>query len=104
LILLILNLLYKFYLFIPIISFTLPKIIKKLPKLADIYNKDKENIMAICPHLFVTYVGIQKTLTEGKFLKLYQCLNCGSTITLSNNPKSKIINPNKNIENIPLQK
>jgi len=58
--------------------------------------------MTICPHLFVTYIGIQKTLTEGKFLKLYQCLNCGSTITLINNPKSKIVNSNKNIEKIQL--
>jgi len=60
--------------------------------------------MAICPHLFVVYIGVQKTLTEGKFLKLYQCLNCGSTITLNDNSKSKIIKPSKNIENIPLPK
>ncbi|NVM05304.1 MAG: hypothetical protein HWN67_23505 [Candidatus Helarchaeota archaeon] len=60
--------------------------------------------MAICPHMFVTYIGEQETLIEDKFLKLYQCVNCGSTITLKKDSKSTIINHNKNIINIPSEK
>jgi len=48
--------------------------------------------MSICKHKYVKYAGEQETLIKGKYLKLYNCLNCGSTITLNNNPNSKIIN------------
>ncbi len=48
--------------------------------------------MSLCKHKYVKYAGEQETLMEGKYLKLYNCLNCKSTITLNNNPNSKIIN------------
>ena len=46
--------------------------------------------MAKCKHNYVTFLGKQETLEEGKYINLYQCLKCGSTITLTNNSHSKV--------------
>jgi len=43
-----------------------------------------------CLHKKVIFVGYQETLEEGKFLKLYRCLLCNSTITLNSKKVSKV--------------
>ena len=61
--------------------------------------------MSMCEHSFVFYIGDQETLTKGKFLKLYQCIECGSTITLGKKSKSKILkNKTLGINNLLLTK
>ena len=47
--------------------------------------------MAVCKHKNVVYVGKQETAIEGKFIDLYQCVHCGSTITLENIETSKTV-------------
>ena len=47
--------------------------------------------MAKCRHDYVTFLGKQETLEEGRYINLYQCLKCGSTITLINNYRSKVV-------------
>ncbi|MFC1558086.1 hypothetical protein ACFL40_01890 [candidate division KSB1 bacterium] len=47
--------------------------------------------MVKCRHNYVTFHGKQETLEEGRYINLYHCLNCGSTITLINNYNSKVI-------------
>ena len=56
--------------------------------------------MSSCKHKYVKYAGEQETLVEGKYLKLYHCLNCKSTITLNNNPNSRIIDNNHRLKKI----
>lgn len=61
--------------------------------------------MLTCEHSFVFYIGDQETLTKGKVLKLYQCIECGSTITLGKKSKSKILkNKASSINNLLLTK
>lgn len=61
--------------------------------------------MSMCEHSFVFYIGDQETLTKGKFLKLYQCIECGSTITLGKKSRSKILkNKTLGINNLLLAK
>ena len=55
----------------------------------------KEIPMSLCKHLYVRYLGKQETLIRDKYLELYQCLECGSTITLNGKPQSRIIQSEK---------
>ena len=48
--------------------------------------------MSACKHPHTKYLGEQETLIEEDYLKLYNCLNCGSTVVLKSNPKSVIAN------------
>ncbi|MFC1562578.1 hypothetical protein ACFL4Z_00840 [candidate division KSB1 bacterium] len=47
--------------------------------------------MESCKHKYVVYLGEQETLLEGKHFSLYQCIGCGTTLTLNKNSKSIIL-------------
>lgn len=65
---------------------------------AENYIKEKLKLEKInikeeikCKHNIVTYIGEQETLKPNKFLKLYNCLICDSTIILEKDKTYKII-------------
>ena len=47
--------------------------------------------MYACKHPYIKYLGEQETLVKGEYLKLYNCLNCGTTIVYEKNTKSVIV-------------
>lgn len=55
--------------------------------------------MLTCKHLYVKYIGRQQSSEKDGFLRLYNCLICGSTITLDNLSQNVIITNKEEIKN-----
>ncbi|MFC1490290.1 hypothetical protein ACFL6K_03680 [Candidatus Latescibacterota bacterium] len=47
--------------------------------------------MSYCKHKYIKYLGEQETLVKDEFLKLYNCLDCCTTIVYNKNTESQIV-------------
>ncbi len=47
--------------------------------------------MSACKHPYIKYLGKQETIVKDEYLKLYNCLNCRTTIVYLKNTKSVIV-------------
>jgi|GEM_PF-6290335 hypothetical protein len=47
--------------------------------------------MSACKHKYIKYLGEQETPVKDKYLKLYNCLKCKSTIVYTPSTTSKIV-------------